>query len=347
MLASVVILCLLVASAAAAQPGRGARTDLRISFIDVGQGDAVWIKTPDTGSGSKNIIIDGGPDRNALNRVTKYLARYGLGPGSVIDAIIVSHPHDDHYPALHDVLALYKVRTIVDSGFEKGGEYDEFLAAARAERVDGTPATVVNLHEEPTFTPDFGSGIRARLLHIDSADLKEMGSRNTRENNASTVLRLKFGAFSFLLMGDAEGKNREQPAETVRFVEKLLLSKLPPGDLRSDVLKAGHHGSETGSTSPFLRVVQPRVIVIMSGRRTFHGRNIPDEAVIERYGELSPEPLVVRTDEKDEAEGRTTRNDQDGDDIYLRTDGKTLRVYQATGPDGRRRWVKVGELKPR
>jgi competence protein ComEC len=347
MLALTVGLWLLLATAAFAQPNRGAPTDLRISFIDVGQGDAVWIKTPDTGTGSRNIIIDGGPDRRALNRVTKYLTRYGLPPGSIIDAVIVSHPHDDHYPALLDVLDLYKVRMIVDSGFEKGGEYDDFLAAARAERVDGQAAKVVNLHDEPNFKPDFGDGVRARLLHVDRADLKEMGSRNTRENNASTVIRLEFGAFSFLLMGDAEGKSREQPAETVRFVEKLLLSNFTPGDIRSDVLKAGHHGSETGSTLPFLKAVQPRVVVIMSGRRTFSGRNIPDEAVIQRYEDLNPDVMVVRTDEKDEAEGRTTANDQDGDDIYMRTDGKTLRVYQAKGPDGRRRWVKTGELKPR
>jgi competence protein ComEC len=346
-LAATIGFLLAFAPTALAQPTRGARTDLRLNFIDVGQGDAIWIKTPDTGSGSKHILIDGGPDRGPLNRVTKYLAAYGLPPGSIIDTVIVTHPHDDHYPALLDVLALYKVKTIVDTGFPKGGEYDDFLAAARAERVDGKPAQVVNLRERRNFTLDFGAGVRARLLHVDSAALTGMGSGNTRENNASTVVRVEFNAFSFLLMGDAEGKTRAQPAETVRFVEKALLDTLPPGELRADVLKAGHHGSETGSTLPFLRVVQPRLVVIQSGRRAYNGRTIPDEAVIERYSDLNPDVLIVRTDENDEAQELTPKNDQDGDDIYLRTDGKTLRAYQARGPAGRRRWVKVGELKPR
>jgi beta-lactamase superfamily II metal-dependent hydrolase len=206
---------------------------------------------------------------------------------------------------------------------------------------------VVNLRQTPDFKLDFGAGVRARLLHVDSASLKDMGSGNTRENNASTVVRLEFGAFSFLLMGDAEGKNREQSADTTRFVEKALLATFPPAELRSDVLKAAHHGSETGSTVSFLKVVQPRLVVIMSGRRAYNGRNIPDEAVIERYGEVNPDVVVVRTDENDEAEGRTVKDDQDGDDVYLRTDGKTLRVYQASGPVGRRRWVQVDTLKPR
>ena len=266
---------LLCAAPAFGQPTRGQATDLRISFIDVGQGDAIWIKTPDTGSGSKNIIIDGGPDRGARNRLTKYLTTYDLAPGSIVDYVIVSHPHDDHYPALLDVLALYKVRTIVDSGYEKGGEYDDFLAAARAEMVNGQAATVVSLRESAAFTIDAGPGVVVRLLHVDSATLKDMGRDNTRENNASTVIRLEMGGFSFLLMGDAEGKHREQSPDIARFVEKELIDKLTPTALRADVLKAGHHGSETGSTLPFLKVVQPRVVVVMSGRRTFNGRSIP------------------------------------------------------------------------
>jgi len=110
------------------------------------------------------------------------------------------------------------------------------------------------------------------------------------------------------------------------------------------VLKAGHHGSETGSTLPFLRAVQPKIIVVMTGRRSFNGRFLPDEGVIERYEDLDPDVLILRTDDKDEAEGHTTKDDQDGDDVYMRTDGKTLRVYQALGPDRRRRWVRVAKL---
>jgi len=96
---------------------------LRVSFIDVGQGDAIWIKGPDRDDGTPggNIIIDGGPDRGNRNRVIKYLQAktYGLASGAVIDCIVATHPHDDHYPGLLDVLAQYQVAQIVDSGYPK------------------------------------------------------------------------------------------------------------------------------------------------------------------------------------------------------------------------------------
>jgi beta-lactamase superfamily II metal-dependent hydrolase len=335
-----------LAAAALAQTSlpRGRKTDLRISFIDVGQGDAIWIRTPDTGQGSKNILIDGGPDRGRQNRLTTYLQTYGVLPGAVIDYVIVTHPHDDHYPALIDVLAQYQVATVIDSGYPKAGEYAGFLALARAETVNGRPAQVVDLRHATDVPLDWGRGVTARIVYTDSADARDMGSHNTRENNASAVIRLELGAFSFLFMGDAEGKTRKGPPETARFVERVLLGRFSPAELRATVLKAGHHGSETGSTLPFLRAVQPKVVVVMTGRRSFNGRFLPDEDVIERYEELDPDVLILRTDDKDEDEGHTTKDDQDGDDIYMRTDGRTLRVYQALGPDRRRRWVKVAEL---
>jgi competence protein ComEC len=344
MLALGLVSCLSTVAAAQTSLPRGRKTDLRISFIDVGQGDAIWIKTPDSGQGSKNILIDGGPDRGRQNRLVTYLQTYGVLPGAVIDYLVVTHPHDDHYPGLLDVLAQYQVATVIDSGFPKAGEYETFLADARAEQVNGKPSTVIDLRQAADVPLDWGKGVTARVIYADSADARDMGSHNTRENNASAVIRLELGAFSFLFMGDAEGKARKQPPDTARFVERVLLSRFAPAELHATVLKAGHHGSETGSTLPFLRAVQPKVIVVMTGRRSFNGRFLPDEGVIERYEELDPDVLILRTDDKDEAEGHTTKDDQDGDDIYMRTDGKTLRVYQAIGPDRRRRWVKVAEL---
>jgi competence protein ComEC len=332
---------LLQSAVAAAQP-QGKPTDLRVSFIDVGQGDAIWIRTPAVNGVSRNIIVDGGPDRGGLNRVVKYLQTYGVPPGSTIDYLILTHPHDDHYPGQLDLLALYNVRTILHSGFPKTGqEYAAFLRAARAERVNGAPAAVVGLRQQPDFKMDWGGGVTARILHADSADVKGMGSGSTRENNASVVVRVEFGRFSFLLMGDAEGKTRDQDPDTARFVEAALLARLKPDELRTTVLKAGHHGSETGSTLPFLNAVRPEVVVVMSGRRPYGGRYLPDDTVIERYAEVNPDVLVVRTDRDDEAEGRSGATDQDGDDIYMRSDGKLLRIYQAVGPDRRRLWRRL------
>lgn len=322
----------------------GAAADLRVSFIDVGQGDAIWIQTP--GPDSRNILIDGGPDSGPENRLLVYLKRYGLPPGRTIDCIVATHPHDDHYKGLLDVLAKYQVRTIIDAGFPKtGSTFAAFVQASEAELVNGRPAEFLRARAQRDINLDWGPGIVARIIYADSASVSGMGRDNTRENNASTVIRMTFGRFSFLFMGDAEGKERTQPASTVKFVEHVLLKTLPPDALRSTVLKAGHHGSETGSTLPFLNVVRPDVVVVMSGRRKFGTRFIPDLPVLQRYRTASPDVILARTDDQDAAEGRTTKDDADGDDVYIRANQSSLRVYQAIGEDRRRVWVKLGEVR--
>lgn len=323
---------------------------LRINFIDVGQGDAIWIQGPrtDAGEPGSNVIIDGGPDRRARNRLIEYLRKptYGLKPDSVIDCVVATHPHDDHYPGLLDVLAAYEVRLVVDSGFPKEGpEFKRFLDAVKVETVGGVPSRLVRLRE--TTERSIGCGnLQLTVLHADSGSAQNMGTNSTRENNASTVVKLTFGAFTFLLMGDAEGKEREEPADTARFVEELLLKRAAasPDLLRATVLKVGHHGSETGSTLPFIRAVSPDVIVIMSGRRPFSGRFLPDDSVIQRYKRERPGITVVRTDYRDASERRDTTDDEDGDDVYLYTDGDSLRVYQSRGPAGSKRWKLVRTL---
>jgi competence protein ComEC len=349
---------LLMPSEAVGQPG-STGSFLRVSFIDVGQGDAIWIQGPpeDDGTAGANIIIDGGPDRAAKNRLIKYLEKqsYGLEPGEAIDCVIATHPHDDHYPGLMDVLAKYEVRHIVDSGFPKPlttksgrpSKFATFRQAALKETADGKTSEFVELRRKADFELACGS-LEARIIHADSGKFKDLGSAtNTRENNASTVVKLTFGSFSFLFMGDAEGKDRKDTADTSKYVEQMLLDKArkEPDLLRSTVLKVGHHGSETGSTLPFIRAVTPDVIVVMSGRKSFGGTFLPDKAVIERYQRQNSNVVVLRTDEDDEREGHDTTDDEDGDDVYMYTDGDTLKVYKAVGPDGRRRWQLVKTLR--
>jgi len=342
-------------SPAAAQSGDGY---LRISFIDVGQGDAIWIQGPDEDDGTPggNLIIDGGPDRGKKNRVLKYLQAqsYALQAGEAIDCIVATHPHDDHYPGLMDVLDTYEVRQIIDSGFPKErttesgalSRFERFRQLALKERADGRPSQFIELRQTTDRNLRCGN-LEARIIHADAASLANMGSGNTRENNASTVLQLKFGAFTFLFMGDAEGKERGDSADTTEYVEDLLLQKAAsdPDLLRADVLKVGHHGSETGSSLKFIRAVQPAVIVIMSGRKRFSGTFLPDQAVIDRYRRENSGLVVVRTDEDDARQRRDTTNDQDGDDVYMYTDGESLRVFKAVGTTGRRVWRRVTTIQ--
>jgi hypothetical protein len=253
-----------------------------------------------------------------------------------------------------DVLATYQVRQIIDSGFPKerttasGGpsRFELFRRLALQERADGRPSRFIELRQSADRDLRCGN-VAARIIHADSEALQNMGSGNTRENNASTVIQLKFGAFTLLFMGDAEGKERGDDEETTEFVEELLLRQAgsEPDLLRADVLKVGHHGSETGSSLRFIRAVQPGVIVIMSGRKRFNGTFLPDQNVIARYRRENPDVVILRTDEDDARQRRDTTNDQDGDDVYMYTDGETLRVFKAVGPNGRKIWRRVTTIQ--
>jgi beta-lactamase superfamily II metal-dependent hydrolase len=321
---------------------------LRVHFIDVGQGDAIWIQGPagECTPEGLNVLIDGGPDSGANNRLITYLETYKLKRDSVIDYAIVSHPHDDHYPGLIDVLKVYQVRTVVEPGFpEIGPKYRKFLDLARAEKVGSQNSTLVEMRKQPSFQFPACTDLRLSILFADS-NQTGLGSGNSRVNNASTVVRLEYKNFSFLFVGDLEGKGRKDSADVLTTGEKALLSKASPASLRATVLKVGHHGSETSSTLALIRAVQPDVIVVESGRKAFSGTFLPDSTVLERYKKERPQALIVRTDEGDEAAGLDTMNDADGDDIAILTDGDSLRVRQAKQTaSGGRRWVTIKTIQ--
>lgn len=140
----------------ASQPGSAQLENLlQINFVDVGQGDAIWIQTPtqtlsDGTLRSLNILIDGGPDRGSGNQLLAYLQALGLPAGSLVDYVICTHPHTDHYKGLIDLLERYEVAITIEPGYPKGGQYNQFLTVARNERVGGQPAELVNLRSLPT-----------------------------------------------------------------------------------------------------------------------------------------------------------------------------------------------------
>ena len=323
----------------------------RVSFVDVGQGDAIWIQTPvqmlsDGTQRSINIIIDGGPDRRNKNQLLVYLDALGLSPGSLIDYVICTHPHTDHYKGLIDVLGMYEVATIIEPGFPKGGQCDDFLIAAGIEIVNGASAQFVNLRQQ-TITLDFGPDVSGQIIYSDPGNVSGLGSSNTRENNASIVLRVSFGNFTFLFMGDGEGKRRTDSGNVLKFVEKILIDEhgeAAGGPLDADVIKVGHHGSKTSSTERFIQAVSPEIAVIQSGRRSFGGTFIPDQSTIDRYQNLFPNVAILRTDHLDAAEGVNSKTDTDGDHIWMGTDGILLQAFQLRGQGNTVQWELVAEL---
>ena len=299
---------------------------LEVHVVDVGQGDGIWIHTADDGIANgrfegRNIVIDGGPAKSDdKSPLLEYLLEYAH-PGAVIDTLLVTHPHDDHYPGATNILRNFDVKSIYDPGYPKDGpKYAAFLALARKE----SGATVMVGRD--TFQPlDWGNELTAEILYSYPGTNTGLGSGNTLENNASIVLRVQYGSQVLLFMGDAEGKEKTGDPATPRYMEKILLDN-DPDKLKATVLKVGHHGSETSSTIPFINAVDPQIVIVSSGRKAFSGTYLPRQTTLQRYCDHNTATRIYRTDQDDEAEGRTTQNDADNDHIVIRTDGTNVEV---------------------
>ncbi len=252
----------LVASASALclWPPRVPNHDLRIVAIDVGQADALLIRTP---SGHAYLVDAGGrlergsqlagassSEEIGERIVVPFLIRSGIHH---LDAVLLSHPHGDHAGGLAPVLRTLGADGFADSGQTYPGHaYHDALDVASERRI-------------PLWEPRggdvwrTGDGVTFRFYGPTSPYIT--GSRSDINSN-SLVFRLEYGRFRMLFTGDAG-------AET----ERRLLARRD--DLRSDILKVGHHGSAYGTTPEFLDAVAPRVAIISVGRDNLFGHPAP------------------------------------------------------------------------
>jgi competence protein ComEC len=320
---------------AAPPPATDDRDDawLEVHVVDVGQGDGIWIHTFDDnipGNGryeGYNIIVDGGPNgTDNTNALLRYV-RKEAHEGAVIDALIITHPHNDHYPGARGILKHFDVLEFYEPGYPKDSvTWRSFRALVDSEMFEGRPV-VQHVGRASFGTPNWGSELQVRFLYGYTGGATGFGTEdNTRENNASIVFRIQYGSQSILLMGDAEGKEREDSADVAQYVERFLLDSVGPAGLRSTVLKIAHHGSETSSTDPFIAAVSPTYVVVSSGRKKFKSRFLPDRTTLQRYCSRNDSTRIYRTDQDDEAEGRTAMTDADGDHIVISMNGKETRV---------------------
>jgi competence protein ComEC len=203
----------------------------RLTFLDVGQGDAIAIR-----SGTRTILIDGGRD----GRILALLADRGIRR---IDAVVLTHAHPDHCAGLAAVIERFDVGTLWISPRRFRGECAALLLEARA--TSGTPIHLVRDGDSMTLDD----------VTIE-ANVADFSFRQAPENNASVVLRVIAGGRRFLLTGDIE-----------REAELYYADR----DFRADVLKVGHHGSKSSTAPSFLDRVEPRVAVISCGRRNLFG----------------------------------------------------------------------------
>lgn len=230
----------------------GARGDeVTIHFLDVGQGDAIAVRTPR----GRWVLVDAGPRSfgggDAGRRVVvPFLRRHGV---RALDLVIVSHGDADHLGGVPAVVRALPPALVLEPGQPLGTElYLEHLATVDAAGAMWRPARAGD-----TITVD---GVRFAVLHPTRSWLR----REVRANENSVVVQLTFGRFDLLLTGDIGW-----PAES------LLVGAVR----RIEVLKVGHHGSSGSSSAAWLDALRPKVAVVSVGPNTY---GHPARSVLER-----------------------------------------------------------------
>ena len=245
---------------------------LEVHFIDVGQGDAILVE-----AASSTLLIDAG-DNHMASTVVKYLQKQGI---ETLDYIIGTHPHSDHIGGLDYVINTFDVnRILMPEAVHTTKTYEDVLDAIEDK---GMRITVPRVGDEYQLGP-----ASFTILAPSSNDYSDL-------NDHSIGIRLIYKNSEFLLAGDA-GSLSEQ---------EMLQSGM---NLKADVLKISHHGSEYSSCADFLDAVSPTHAVISVGRDNEYGH--PHKAVLQALNER--DISIYRTDEQ--------RN------IIFTTDGKTISV---------------------
>lgn len=217
-------------------PTVAADTVLRVTFLDVGQGDAVLIQAP----GGQVALIDAGPDD-----IVAALRGFGV---HAIDLAVATHPHADHIGGMTRVIETFPIRFYMDNGQpHTTATYRRLLAAldARPEitYLEATPRTLT-------------------LGDVEIEVLPLLPAGTTELNDRSIALVVRYGSFTAFLSGDSE----------VRQLTHLVVRGVVPETI---LLKAPHHGSDNGFTWEFLDAARPRVVVISAGRGNPYGHPKP------------------------------------------------------------------------
>lgn len=233
---------------------------LEIISFDIGQGDAILVKT----SENQTMLIDGGPSNLVLQKLGEYLPALS----KQIDIVLLTHPHADHVTGLIEVLKRYNIGAVILSGTDlKTDVYSEFLKIIREKNI---PVVIAQAGEAIHFGKnlefDILSPEQAEDLVFNKKSEGFSGSGND-VNDTSVVGKLIFNDFSAMFMGDATSK-----------IENHLL--IYGENLKSDIIKVGHHGSKYSSSLQFLKLVLPRAAIIEVGAKNRYGH--PSEAALSR-----------------------------------------------------------------
>ncbi|HEX3027479.1 MAG TPA: ComEC/Rec2 family competence protein [Clostridia bacterium] len=248
--------------------------NLEVCFFDVGQADSIFVSC----DGATMLIDAGNPDDS--DTVENNLKRLGV---TSLDYVVGTHPHSDHIGGLSQIISDFNVKEIMMTGTANNTNvYYNLLKTIQSKGKKITKPAVGK-------TTKFGGG--SFTVDAPNAAYEDM-------NNDSIVIRFTYHKLSFLFTGDASKDS-----------EKDMLSR--HDNLQADVLKVGHHGSQTATSAAFLKAVNPRYAVISVGASNSYG--LPDESVISRLENAGVK--VFRTDENG-----TVIFKSDGDTITCNTE---------------------------
>ena len=221
---------------------------LKVSILNVGQGDAVLVQGP-TG---KTMLVDAGPDKSVL-------ANLGTALGPLqrhIDMIVETHPDSDHIMGFKYVLEDYSVTQFMTSDISAST-----TIATQIDQAVKTTTSIQQIVAKRGMRVGLGGGAYADILYPDRSMSKE-----TVTNDGSITMRVVYGKNSFVLTGDL-------PSPVEAWLIKLDGSD---GELKTDVLKAGHHGSKYSTSSEWLRALSPATVAISVGKDNTFGHPAPE-----------------------------------------------------------------------
>ena len=260
--------------------------ELKVYVLDVGpiEGDSILIVSPS----GKTVLIDAG-DAGKGKVVLDALKRYKV---ERLDYFIATHPHPDHIGAADEVMNAIKVGTVIDNGVDLSTPAPEAPVAKKGKGAKAPPPPKKKTKTITTFFDEYAAALKQNGAQYEKAepgkkydlgngafltvlapieplfvkDQMKAGGNDTNAN--SIVLRLDFGDFSMLFMGDAEAQTE------LRLLGKKDL------DLEAKVIKVAHHGSKYATTEDFLKRVHPEAAIISDGAWNRYGH--PGQAALDR-----------------------------------------------------------------
>lgn len=243
------------------------KDDLKIIFLDVGQGDAILIS-----EGSQQVLIDGGKDgKLLLEKMGKFVPFWDRS----IETVVMTHPDQDHIGGLIDLLGAYKVQNIVKTNARSDSETFRKLEEEILKNETG------KIEAKKDLTINFSNGAKLEILY-PFVSLPE--AVDTASNDNSVVAKLSYGENKFLFTGDITNAQ-----------EAVLISNLLVQDSR--VIKVSHHGSKYSTNDEFLEAVKPEDAVISVGKNSY---GHPNQEILKRLTQHKIK--ILRTDEVEDIE---------------------------------------------